>query len=80
MKNLFIAGRQVRLIRRGSKAIESYLIGHNDFYNVDFYAASRNLIITAEGPSEIFFEAPIWGDDDKNAAVKRELDEGGEDN
>ena len=59
MKNLFITSRQVRSIRRGSKATEAYLLHHNDFKNVNFYAASRNMAITEEGPSESLFEAPI---------------------
>ena len=76
--NLFITGRQVRSICRGSKAIEAYLLHHNDFENVDFYAASQNVTITAEGPSESLFEAPIRVNDDKNAAVEREREENSE--
>ena len=47
---------------------------------MDFYAASRNVTITAEGPSEIFFESPIRGDDDSTAAAEREQEKGGEEN
>ena len=36
------------------------------------------MTITAEGPSESFFEAPIRGNDDKNDASERERDKGGE--
>ena len=49
-KKFFITGRKVRLIHRGSKSTEAYLIHHNDFENVDFYSASRNVTITEEGP------------------------------
>ena len=80
LENLFITGRQVRSIRREIKATEAYLLCHNDFNNVDFYAASINLTITVEGPSESFFESPIRGDDDNNAIAKREMDEGVEEN
>ena len=47
---------------------------------MDFYAASRNMNINAEGPSESFFEDPIQGYNDNNAAAKRDRDEGGKDN
>ena len=47
---------------------------------MDFCASSLNVTITAEGPSETLFEDPIQGNDDNNAAVERERDEGGEDN
>ena len=47
---------------------------------MDLYAASRNVTITAEGPSESFFEAPIWGDECNNNATDQERDEGWEDN
>ena len=57
--NLFIADRQFRSIRRGSKGTEAYLLCHNDFNHVDFYASYRNMTITSEGPSESLFEAPI---------------------
>ena len=80
LTNLFITGRQGRSIIRGSKATEAYLIHHNDFENVDLYAASQNVTITAEGPSERFFESPIRGINDKNSAAQRERDEGGEGN
>ena len=78
--NLFINGRQVRSIYRGSKSTEAYLLRHNYFNNVDFYAASQKVTITVEGPSESFFEAPIQGGDDNNAAAERERYKGGEDN
>ena len=80
LTNVFITGRQVRSIRRGSMAVGAYLLRHNYFENVDFYAASRNVTIDAEGPSESLFAAPIRGNDDKNATAERERDEGGEDN
>ena len=80
LTKLFTAGRQVRSICRGSKATEAYLLRHNYFNNVDFYAASQKVTITAEGPSESFFEAPIQGGDDNNAAAERERYKGGEDN
>ena len=51
LTNLFIIGRQVKSICKESKATEAYLLCHNDFDNVDFYAASRNVTITAKGPS-----------------------------
>ena len=78
LTNLFITGRQVRLICRGSKGTEAYLLHHNDFENVDLYAASQNVTITAEGPSESLFEAPIRVNDDKNAAAEREREENSE--
>ena len=80
LTNPFITGRQVRLICRGSKATEPYIICHNDFEHVDFYAASRNVTITAEGLSESFFEDPIRGDNGNNAAAEQERDEGEKEN
>ena len=80
LTNLFITGRQARSIRRVRKETEAYLLRHNDFDNVDFYAASQNVTVTAEGPSESLFEAPIRGNDDKNAAAEQERDEGGKEN
>ena len=38
--NLFITGRQVMSIFRGSKGTEDYLLCHNDSENVYFYTAS----------------------------------------
>ena len=76
LTNLSITGRQVRLIHRGGKETEAYLLPHNNFENVDFYAAYINVTITARGPSELFFEAPIQGKDDNNAVSEREQDEG----
>ena len=78
LTNLFITGRQVRLICRGSKGTEAYLLHHNIFENVDLYAASQNVTITAEGPSESLFEAPIRVNNDKNAAAEREREENSE--
>ena len=69
LTNLFITGRQVRLICRGSKGTEAYLLQHNDFENVDLYAASRNVTITAEGTSERLFKSLIRGNNDKTAAA-----------
>ena len=42
---------------------------------MEFYAASWNVTITVEGPSEILFEAPIWGNNDNNDAAEREREE-----
>ena len=78
LMNLFITGRQVRLIRIGSKVTEAYLLYHNYFDNVDFYAASQNVTITSEGPSERLFEALIRGNDDNNDAADQERDENSE--
>ena len=75
LKNLFITSRQVWFIRRGSKGTEAYLLRHNNFENVDFYAASLNVTITAEGPSERLSESPIRGNDDKNYAAERERED-----
>ena len=36
------------------------------------------MTITAEGPSESFFEAPTGGNNDNNSSADRERDEGGE--
>ena len=47
---------------------------------MDFYAASRNVTITAEGPSESLFESPIRGNDENNATDEWEKDEGGDEN
>ena len=67
LTNLFITVRKVRSICRGSKATEAYLFCNNDFENVDFYAASRNVTITAEGPSERLFEPLFRGNNDNHA-------------
>ena len=75
---MFVAGRQVSLILRRRKATEAYLLFHNDFENVDFYAASRNVTITAEGPPERLFESPIRGNDDKNDVVDQDQEENSE--
>ena len=75
LANLFITGMQVRSIRRGSKVIEAYLLRHNDFDNVDFYAASWNVTITVEGPSKSLFESPIRGNNENNAAPEQECEE-----
>ena len=80
LMNLFITGRHVRSVHSGRKATEAYLLRHNDFENVDFYAASHSMTISAEGPSESFFEAPIRGKDDTNAAANREREKGDEEN
>ena len=80
LTNLFITRNQVRSIRRERKTTEDYPLCNNYLENVDLYAASRNVTITAEGPSESFFEAPIQGGDDNNAAAERERYKGGEDN
>ena len=40
LTTLFITGRQVRSIFRGSKATDAYLLLRNDFENVEFYAVS----------------------------------------
>ena len=45
---------------------------------MDFYAASQNVTITAEGPSESLFESPIIGNNDNNAAAEREREENSE--
>ena len=37
------------------------------------------MTITAEDPSEIFFEAPIWGNEYNNTAADQERDEGSKD-
>ena len=71
LTKIFITDKQVMSIRRGSKATEAYVLCHNYLENVDFYAVSRNVTITVEGPSEIFFEAPIRYDNDRNAASDR---------
>ena len=47
MTNLFITGRHVTLIFKGSMGTEAYLLFHNDYDNVEFYAASQNVTITA---------------------------------
>ena len=47
---------------------------------MNFYAASLNVTITAEGPSTSFFEPPIIGDDDNKYADERKRDKGGEKN
>ena len=78
LTNLFITGRQVRLIRRRNKAIEAYLLRHNDLDHVDFYAASQNVTIIAGVPSESIFEAPIRGNDGNNAAAEREREDNSE--
>ena len=74
LTTLFITGRQVRSIHRGSKATEAYLLCHNYFENVDFYTASQNLTITAEGPSESLFESPIQDNNDNNVEAEWERD------
>ena len=51
LTNIFITSRQVRSIRKGRKVPEAYLLLHNIFDNVDFYAASKNVTITDEDPS-----------------------------
>ena len=48
--NLFITGRQVMSICRGSKGTEAYILRHNHFEVVNLYAASQDVTITAEGP------------------------------
>ena len=72
LTNLFITGRQVRLIHRVSKGTEAYLLRQNDFENVDFYEASRNATIIVEGPLESLFEALIKSNDENNSAAERE--------
>ena len=44
---------------------------------MDFYEASRNVTITAEGPLESLFESPIQDNDYNNAAAYRDQDEVG---
>jgi hypothetical protein len=55
LDNLKIIALQEKVIRRGAPAAKVYIFSHDDFPDQEFYASTRYVHLTQEGPEDGYF-------------------------